>query len=177
VDTNLSLTFSNKLYADNRLYSSSNLFSWTANQLGVETAAPVSQTNLQSTAAPAQFFRAAQIQYASSTFAPKTVYGRTITLFFTNGVVGTNVMVFNSSGGGTYVYNTNAPGTILGYAWHQAPFNGNFQPIGYSGLNDTVLDLNYKSATTGHFSGTIYPFGYPYPFNLVGVSGTFTNSP
>src|SRR5207253_8013298 len=68
---NVSLVFSNRLYADNRLYSSTNLSSWSGTQLGIETAAPFSNTNVQSANLPAKYFRAAQIQYASSTFAPK----------------------------------------------------------------------------------------------------------
>ena len=58
--TNASLAFSNRLYADNRLYGSSNLVNWTAGLLGIETALPVSNTNMQNLLAPAQFFRAAQ---------------------------------------------------------------------------------------------------------------------
>src|SRR5208337_2725966 len=83
--TNVNLTFNNQLFADNRLYGSSNLVNWAANQLGIETAAPVSNTNLQSAAAPAQFFRGAQIQYATSTLAPKLWSAKTLTLFYTNG--------------------------------------------------------------------------------------------
>ena len=173
---NVSLTFSNKLFADNRLYASSNLVSWTANQLGIETAAPVSNTNLQSAAAPAQFFRAAQIQYAASTFAPKNVFGRTITTVFTNGVSGTNVMVFNSSGGGTFSYNGSS-GTITGYTWSQAPFNGRFLPIVFSSTIPVLtLALNYDTATVGTFTGTAYP-NYPFSVGAFGFSGTFTSSP
>jgi len=175
--TNVSLTFSNRLYADNRLYNSSNLVNWTASQLGIETAAPVSNTNVQNILAPAQFFRAAQIQYAGSTFAPKSFFGKTFTLFYATGLNATNILVFNSSGGGTYTYSTNAPGTILGYIWHQFPYNGQIVPIRFSGLYDQAFSMHFNKATTGTFSGGVYPLGYPITFFAFGISGTFTNSP
>ena len=175
--TNVSLTFSNRLYADNRLYGSSNLFSWIPNELGIETALPISNTNLQSAAAPALFFRAAQIRYASSTFAPKSWSGKTLTLFYTNGLIATNILAFNSVGGGVYTYSTNAPGTILGYNWSQSPFNGRLLPIGFSGLSDQAMTMHFIKTNAGTFSGGVYPLGYPNTFFAFGISGTFTNSP
>lgn len=175
--TNVSLIFSNQLYADNRLYNSTNLQNWTANQLGIETALPVSNTNLQSAAAPAKFFRAAQVQYVSSTLAPKSWTGKTLTLFYASGLIATNVLVFNSSGGGTYTYTTNAPGTILGYNWFQAPYNGKLLPIGFSVLSDQAFGMHFSTATTGTFNGGVYPFGYPITLFAFGISGAFTNSP
>jgi cyclophilin family peptidyl-prolyl cis-trans isomerase len=176
-DTNVSLTFSNRLYADNRLYNSTNLVNWTANQLGIETAAPVSNTNVQNILALAQFFRAAQIQYAGSTFAPKSLFGKTFTLFYATGLNATNILNFNSSGGGTYAYTTNAPGTILGYIWHQFPYNGQIVPIRFSGLYDQGFSMHFNTATTGTFNGGVYPFGYPVSLFAFAISGTFTNSP
>lgn len=172
----VSLTFSNRLYADNRLYSSGDLLNWTANQLGIETTAPILQTNLQSALATARFFRAAQIQYPASTFAPKTMSGRTFRLIYTAGIAATNILVFNSVGSGTYT-NDGTPGTILGYNWSQSPYNGRLLPIGFSGLADQSLALNFDSATNGTFSGAVYPFGYPVSLFAFGVSGSFTNSP
>jgi cyclophilin family peptidyl-prolyl cis-trans isomerase len=176
--TNVSLTFSNRLYAENRLYGSSNLFDWAGGSLGMDNSLPLTNTNLQSADAPARFFRGAQIQYASSTGPPRQWFGKTLTVFFTSGASGTNQMIFNSSGGGTYIFNGSS-GTILDYNWNQQPlpFRGSFVPIRYSGLLDTVLDLRWKSATNGVFTGFGFPFGYPIPFNLIGLSGTFTNSP
>lgn len=175
--TNVSLTFSNQLYADNRLYTSSNLSNWAAGQLGIETGAPVGNTIVKGATAPALFFRAAQIQYVSSTLAPKLWSGKTLALFYTNGLVATNILVFNSSGGGTYTYSTNAPGTILGYNWYQAPYNGRILPIGFSGLSDQALVLHFSKTDAGSFSGGVYPLGYPNTFFAFGISGTFTNSP
>ena len=178
--TNVSLTFSNRLYADNRLYASSNLTGWTGTQLGIEIAAPVTNSVLRSGTAPSQFFRAAQIQYASSTFAPKTVTGRTLTLIFTNGFSGTNVVSFNTSNGGTYTYNGTA-GSLYDYAWGQAPYNGKLWPIGFVGVLDfdLTLNLNFDVATAGGFSGKLYPppYYYPYAPTTYPVAGSFTISP
>jgi len=175
--TNASLAFSNHLYADNRLYSSSNLLNWTANPLGIETAVPISNTNLQNLLAPVQFFRAAQIQYAGTTRAPKLWYGKTLTLFYSSGLNATNILVFNATGGGTYTYTTNAPGIILGYNWFQAPYNGRMLPIGFSVLADQAFNMHFTTTTAGTFSGGVYPFGYPNTLLAFGISGTFTNSP
>jgi len=174
--TNVSLTFSNRLFADNRLYSSSNLVNWTASQLGIETASPVSNTNLQNILAPAQFFRAAQIQYPGNTFAPKSVSGKTITLIFATGYAGTNVISFDSAGGGTYSW-SGSSGTLTGYNWSQAPYNGRFQPIGFSAPSSavTALLMHYTTATMGTFTGTAY---FIYPIIPYGpVSGSFISTP
>jgi peptidyl-prolyl cis-trans isomerase A (cyclophilin A) len=176
--TNASLAFSNRLYADNRLYGSSNLVNWTANLLGIETALPVSNTNLQNLLAPAQFFRSAQIQYAGNTFAPKSVFGKTLTMFYTSGIIATNVVSFDNSGGGTYAVTGFTPGTLTTYSWNQLPYNGYIPLIYYSGsvLPPSALKLNYKTATSGNLTGTAY-FNYPFTFGAVGFSGTFTSSP
>jgi peptidyl-prolyl cis-trans isomerase A (cyclophilin A) len=175
--TNASLAFSNRLYADNRLYSSSNLVNWTAGLLGIETALPISNTNLQNLLAPAQFFRSAQIQYAGNTFAPKSVFGKTLTMFYTSGLIATNVVAFDNSGGGTYAVTGFTPGTLTTYSWDQLPYNGYIPLIIYSGsvLPPMALKLNFKTATSGNLSGNFYPY---YPLNVpYALSGTFTNSP
>lgn len=94
----VSLTFSNRQYADNQLFGTANLTGgWTANALGIETAAPVTNRVLQANDAPRKFFRLAQVQYPSSTFAPKTMYGRTLTLTFTSALTNTLTIAFDSA--------------------------------------------------------------------------------
>ena len=180
VGANVSLSYSNRLYSENRIYSSGNLINWTPNLLGMDNSLPLISSNLVTSSAAAQFFRGVQIQYASSTGPPRQWYGKTLTLFFSTGLTGTNVTVFNASGTGTYTY-TNSPGTVLGYNWTQGnlPFNGSMIPIGYSGLGDLAMNMHWKSATSGTFSGGMYPypFGYPFSPSAYSVSGTFTNSP
>lgn len=178
--TNVSLTFSNRLYADNRLYASTNFTNWAGTRLGIEITAPVTNSVIRSAGAPYHFFRAVQIQYPSSTLAPKTVAGRTATLTFTNGATGTLVIVFNSTGGGTYTYN-GTPGNLFDYTWWQEPFNGKFWPIGFTGIVDLdmTLALNFDTALAGGFTGTVYPAPYYYPNapNAYPVAGSFTLSP
>ena len=177
VATNVSLTYSNRLYAENRIYSSSNLSNWTPNLLGMDNSPPLVTSNVQSIASSAQFFRGAQIQYSASTGPPRSWNGKTLTLVYTSGVSGTNVIVFNSSGGGTYYYAANPVGTILGYSWNQAqlPFNGSFVPLYFSALPDHAFSMHWKNGTSGTFGGYYYsPF---YPFGATPISGTFTNSP
>jgi len=168
----VALSFSNRPYADTRWYSSTNLTSWTANKFGIEITSPSSNSVSVATDAPAKFFRAAQIQYPSTTFAPKNVLGRTLIMAFSAGL-GTNTIVFNTSGGGTYNLAGTNPnsGTLKSYTWSQQPYNGLLQPIQYSGLLDMDLDLNFGSYTNGTFTGTAYS---TFPFS---VSGTFKLSP
>lgn len=170
--TNVSFTFSNRLYADNRLYSSSNLTSWTGTQLGIETAAPVTNSITQSGSAPRQFFHGAQIQYPSSLFVPPNVLGRAVTLNFTGGN-GTVVVSFDNAGGGSYTWTLGSPGVVQSYNWIQDPYRGRLWPIYFSGIIPMVLHLDYDSPTAGNFKGTAYPsVGNPFA-----VSGTFTSSP
>jgi peptidyl-prolyl cis-trans isomerase A (cyclophilin A) len=163
--SSLSVTFSNRLYADNRWYSSTNLSEWTSNSLGIEISTPATNSLQVATDAPQKFFRLAQILYPSSTFAPKNVLGRTLTMVFTG--VGTNTIVFDTNGGGTYNFTSVGSGSVTNYIWSQDPYRGLLWPIQYSGLNEMTLSLNFSSSTNGSFSGTVYS---SFPFS---VSGAF----
>lgn len=178
--TNGSLTFSNRLYADNRLFSSTNLVNWTATQLGLEVGVPVSNQLAVATALPRQYFRAAQIQYASSTRAPKNWYNRTASFTFTNGTIGTLTLQFNAAGGGniTYVATSTTTGAVYGYDWYQGLYKGDLWPILLTTLPDMGFSLRYTNEAAGVFSGAYYPQGYLInPYYAVGVAGNFTNSP
>ena len=166
VSGNASLTFSNRLDCDNRLYFSTNLTAWNSNSLGIETTTPTSNAVQVATDAPQKFFRLAQIQYPSSTLAPKNVLSRTLTMVFPG--TGTNTIVFDAAGGGTYKFPGVDPnGTITSYTWTQEPYRGTLWPIQYSGLNDMTLILTFTNLSGGSFSGTVY--GVPQ----FQVSGTF----
>lgn len=178
--TNVSLTFSNRLYADTRIYSSTTLTNWTGSKLGIDlTGSPVS-ANTNALTYPRQFFRAAQVLYPSSTLAPKVITNRTLTMVFTNGFTGTAVISFNVSGGGTYTYN-GSPGTLYYAFYSQEPFNGKLWPIGFIGPMDFDLTttINFDTATAGGFTGTIYPPPYYYPSapTTYPVMGSFSISP
>ena len=171
----VTLTFTNRQYADNRLYSATNLAgAWSSNALGIEISAPVSNSVQQAKAAPRQFYAMAQIQYASSTFAPKTMYGRTLALTLTAGGSGTTTVTFDTVGGGTFIFPPNPGGSVDGYLWTQEPYRGQLL-IGLSGY--PVLDLmcNFTAGVNGVFTGTAYP-DYPNSDGAFGVAGTFNLS-
>ena len=165
---NVSLTFSNRLSADTRLYTSTNLNQWTAQPLGIEITAPPPGMVVQTANLPNAFFRAAQVQYASSTFAPKQVVGRTLTLVFSPGGPGTIVHTFTNTTSGTYTWSMGSSGVITDYAWSQEAFNGKLWPIYYSTIVPMTLSLNFNNATSGTFKGTAYTTPFP-----TSVSGTF----
>jgi cyclophilin family peptidyl-prolyl cis-trans isomerase len=178
--TTATLTFSNRPYADNRIYFSPDLAAWTGQELGIEVGTVVSPNLTATTDQPQQFFRLAQIQYPTSTFAPKRLYQRVLTLKFILGRTNTVVVNFNSSGGGTYTDN-GSPGNLFGlYDWTQLPYNGRLSPIGFGAPldRDFALKLNFATATNGTFTGTEFGPPFYYPFSPVAsVAGTLTISP
>ena len=167
------LSFTNRQYADNRLYSATNLAGpWTSDALGIEITTPVSNSVQRAKDAPQRFYSMAQIQYASSTFAPKTMNGRTLSLTFTSGASGTLTIAFDSSGGGNFGYSLGGAGTVASYSWEQDPYRGWLWPIVFSNLVPAMtLTLNFNTASSGAFSGTAYP-NFPYTIGAYSVSGT-----
>jgi peptidyl-prolyl cis-trans isomerase A (cyclophilin A) len=165
----VSLSFSNRLYADNRLYFATNFVSWTPEQLGIEVSSPTSNTIARGIDAPAGFYLLSQIQYPSTTFAPKTVLSRRVALLFSGG----NPMLtnnFDSAGGGTYTFRngtSTSTGIITNYTWIQEAYRGDLWPIYFSGVVPMTLRLNFTGNAGGSFNGTAY--GTPPS----AVSGTF----
>lgn len=164
-----SLSFSNRLHADNRLYRSTNFTDWTPRLLGIETLDPITNTVNEAAVQPAEFFKLAQIQYPSTRPAPKTLFGRTLIHSITN-LSGSPTVTnfFDASGAGTYSYGTNQ-GTITEYTYEQDAYRGRLKPIEYSGLSMMVIHFNFASTTNGTFSGSIYS----NPFFPVPISGWF----
>lgn len=165
----VNLNFSNRAYAHNFLYTSTDLSSWTSSDLGIEAANGMVNSMARSAVVAKEFFRLAQVQYPASTLSPKVVHGRTVTLNFASGL-GTIVLVFDALGKGTFTYN-GSPGTITSYTWDQEPYRGRLWPIQYSNLVPMTLLLNFDTLTAGTFSGTAYAA------STFGVSGSFTVSP
>jgi len=164
------LAYTNRLYADNRLYVSTNLSAWNGSELGLELGPAFSHSLRRPRAAGGEFFRMAQIQYPASTLAPRAVTNRVLTLNFGGGL-GTIVVTFNASGGGTYTYTGGSPGVVTDYEWFQEPYAGRLWPIYYSALIPMTLRLGFASTTGGTFSGTAYGTS-AFP-----VSGSFTLGP
>ena len=166
--TNISLSFSNRLYADTRIYATGYLTNWGWLGLGIDLTGVPTNSFTRGYTNNSQFFRAAQIQYPASTLSPKTVSGRTLALTFTNGTTGTLTITFNSSGGGNYTFPPGAPGTVTSYTWSQLPYNGQLWPIYFSGLVTMTLALNFDTALAGSFTGKAYT---ATPFT---IGGSFT---
>jgi peptidyl-prolyl cis-trans isomerase A (cyclophilin A) len=166
----VSLTFSNRLYADNRLYTGTNLANgFSPLTLGIETTTGFTNTYVRFIDSPQRFFSLAQVQYASSTFAPKSLFGRIMTLNISG--AGPLTITFDSSGRGAYTFPPYPSGSVTNYTWIQNPYQGLLWPIYYDGLNPMTLDLNFtNSSTSGGFSGTVYPTTSP----SFGISGGFT---
>jgi peptidyl-prolyl cis-trans isomerase A (cyclophilin A) len=167
----VSISFSNTLFADNRFYSSTNLRAWTPELLGIETALPITNTIYRLKDTPARFYSMAQVKYPSSTLAPKTLFNRTLILNFNAGF-GVITNIFDSGGAGIYFFKsgTNSSQGFTAYNWFQQPYRGDLSPILYSGLA-MALRLNFSGVAGGVFGGTAYPNAPDPPFS---VSGAFT---
>ncbi len=162
----VTLTFTNNLYADNYLSASTNLASWTNTPLGVDITPPPTNSVPRPTDVPARFFTLAQVQYPSSTFCTRNVFNRQLTLVFDNGQ-GTVVITFDGVGTGTYTYTFDPPGTVTSYSWTQEIYRGRLWPIQFSDLVPMTLQLKFTNTTAGAFTGTAYT-ATPTP-----VSGNF----
>jgi len=163
----VTLTFSNRLYADERFYSATNLSEpWTEDPMGIEITAPSVGSLQKTNKVPKQFFRLGQVQYASSTFAPRSLNGKTLALVFTNTLTETMTINFNSSGGGTYSFGVYGSGSVTNYSWAQEPYRGFLWPIYFTGLVPMTFELDSSSNTAGGFSGTAYS---SFPFSIMGT--------
>lgn len=163
----VSLTFSNRLFADNQLYSGTNITSRSANALGIEVSSPVTNRTFWIKDAPTRFFSLAQVQYASSTFAPKSVVGKTIVVNFTQtGETFTNVVTSTTAGTYGYKQGTNAPASgSIQYLWQQQPYRGVFEVFYSSPLDFQVnFQLNFTNSTGGLSKDL--DFGYTGTFSL-----------
>jgi cyclophilin family peptidyl-prolyl cis-trans isomerase len=163
----------NRQYADNRIYFSTDLPQWHEDRLGIELSAQVTNRVYRSNEVTQAYYRLAQIQYAASTFAPKSLQGRLLTLNLRDVTqsIGTLKITFDASGGGTYTFTGQNPGTVTQYTWSQEPYRGNLWPIYFSGLVPMTMRLDFTSATQGKLTGTAYS---QLPF---AISGTFTLGP
>jgi len=166
--------FTNRQYADNRLYVSGNLFDWREDRLGIELSTQVTNRVYRSNEVANAYYRLAQIQYAESTLAPKSLQSRLLTLNLksatTGNGMGTLKITFDASGGGTYslVSSTGtSTGTVTVYTWIQDPYRGNLRPIYYSNLAPMEVRLDFTSATQGKIAGTAYTIP-----STIALSGT-----
>lgn len=164
--TNANLLFGRAAHVDSRLFSSTNLTSWSSKLLGITLDQPVAGGISTPATNQVEFFRVAQVQYGGSTLAPPSVAGRTLTIQFGN-ELGTITVQFNATNGGSYTYTKGASGTITNYEWIQEAYVGRLWPIEYSNLVTMVLRLNFDTPSAGTVTGTAYTAN---PFS---VTGTF----
>lgn len=172
----VSLSYTNRLYADNHVFSATNLAGpWSDNPLGIELKSPVASSVDLTANAGRQFFRLTQIQYAHNTLAPPSVAGKTLIQVFKEGYFGTNRILFDTTNNGTFQFSSTNPasGDLGGYNYQQEPYRANLL-IGLWSVIQAKHD--FTSTTNGRFSGYSYPF-YPYGFGAFPVSGTFTLTP
>jgi peptidyl-prolyl cis-trans isomerase A (cyclophilin A) len=167
----VSLTFSNRAYADNQWYSSTNLSSWNENSFGIEIVAPSSNRVEVATASRQEFFRFAQVQYPFTTFAPKNILNSQLSLTLTSGGTGTIGLTLDGTNGGTFTFPPSS-GAISGYLWEQEPFRG-YLTLGLPGYPVLGAFCRFTSFTNGTFSGSAYP-SYPAGTGAFGIGGTFT---
>jgi peptidyl-prolyl cis-trans isomerase A (cyclophilin A) len=161
----------NTLYATN-VYST-NLAVWGSQSLGIEvTNSPITNTVYRVKVQAPRFFRLAQIEYPPI-YVPRNLYNRTLTLNFDDTGQGTIVVNFDGSGGGTYTPPpADPPGTIANYFWSQSYYQGDLDPITYSGfVLPMSLTFYFNSPSSGIFNGSVNATT-PYT-----VTGTFTLSP
>jgi cyclophilin family peptidyl-prolyl cis-trans isomerase len=161
----------NTSYATN-IYAT-NFASWGEESLGIEVPnSPMTNTfyRTRSSGSDSGYYRLAQVIYPPI-YVPRTVQSRTLTLNFDDGL-GTIVINFNATNGGTYVPPpSDPPGTIENYSWSQTYYQGSLD-VAYSGfILPMSLNFFFSSASNGAFGGTVNSDA-PYP-----VTGNFTLSP
>lgn len=168
--TNVSLTFSNRLNAENRFYDSTSLQTWSGMSTGFETEPPLLNALHTSGIQPAQFFRAVRIEYPQPLFVPRNILGRTFTLNFSGS--GTFNVVFDDAGTGTYTTSGGGSGPVLFYDWKQDPYRGRLRSLALFPNPLMDLHLAYSNSSTGTFKGTVRLNAT----NSAAVSGTFSAS-
>ena len=168
----------NRQYADNRLYVSTNLPHWREDRLGIELSSLVTNRVYRSNELTRAYYRLAQIQYGESTLAPKSLQDHLLTLNLkdatTGNGIGTLKITFDASAGGTYTLtygNETSTGSVTDYTWTQDPYRGDLWPIYFSGLVEMTLHLDFTSETGGKLSGKAYTLPQ------TALSGTFTLKP
>jgi len=169
--TNFSLT---SLYSTN-IYPT-NLAVWDFESLGIEVPnSPMTNTFYRTRDQASKYYRLAQILYPPI-YVPRTLQNRTLTLNFDDGM-GSIVINFDGTNGGTYIPYTpppgDPPGAITDYSWSQTYYQGTLDPLdfGQNRILPMSLTFYFNDASNGVFNGTVNS-ATPYT-----VSGAFTLAP
>jgi hypothetical protein len=183
----VTLSFDSAPYAHNRIFEADHIAAsyWTNIDLSLDLTAPYLSNTTRTNLGATRFYSLTRVQYPSSTWAPRSINGRTLNLRYmyqeplsTNIVSVTNALVLNNSGGGTYAFSTSkretGSGTIYSCSWYQDIYNGYIWPLDCSEMYPVTMTLNFTSDTGGNLNGTVY---YYYPsVAWYNIYGTFTLS-
>jgi cyclophilin family peptidyl-prolyl cis-trans isomerase len=150
----LELSFERPAYAELWLRESSNLEDWVGGGLGIDLASEGIGTMVRALGESARFFALTRVQYPSSTYAPRSLANRLLTVTFDGGG-GTLAVEFDDAGGGVYTYSPGSSGTVTSQSWVQEVYRGRLS-LGTSGLFPMDLRLDFTSETAGRVSGTVY---------------------
>jgi cyclophilin family peptidyl-prolyl cis-trans isomerase len=167
-------------YAETRLFTSTNLTQWSADDKGTDLVPPL-MTNIVQTASNAfGFYHLSRVQYPSSTWAPRHLYGQRLTLKYTYDYNGSSYQFTNSvdfDHAGTAFYQTvpASMGASDNYSYYQDIYRAYLYPIYFSGLETMELELNFTNGTGGKVVGSGY---YVYPtVKMYDIGGTFSLGP
>lgn len=167
----MSISFSNRLNADNRIYASSNLLFWSGTKLGIETAAGFGTQLTVNLTGPSGFYRMSQIQYPPTLYTPRSILNRNFTLNFTSGISGAMAVSFDNSGIGFYNYNNAIANLVLGYNYVQDAYRGRIYDLYAFQFGVLDLHLAYTNSSAGTFKGTYYGA------SVTNIAGFFTSAP
>jgi len=150
----LGLSFERPAHAELWLRESANLRDWVSSGLGIDLTSEGIGMIERGSGEPARFFALTRVQYPSSTYAPRFLANRSLTVTFAGGG-GTLAVEFDDAGGGVYTYSLGSAGTVTGHSWVQEVYRGRLS-LDTSGLFPMVLRLDFTSETAGRISGTVY---------------------
>ena len=166
----VALQFSNRLFANNLLFSSTNLATWTCRNLGIGLSLPLQSSLTLPVAEQAQFFRLAQVRYPSTTLAPPALAGQSLWLHFSDG--STVVLTFHADGSASYA----GPGgdVPLTYLWRQEPYRGFLGPINLPGRPPLTLRLDFADDGCGEFQDTVSAVSGAFSLAPIGLEGSWS---
>ncbi len=158
----VTVLFSNRLFAEHLLFSSTNLVNWTFQSLGIDLNPPLFNSPIQPVKDRAEFFRMAEVQYPDSTFAPRQLTDRNLTLYFAGG----NTILLSIGADGAMIGSVGGQESAVAYQWQQDPYRGFFNSINLPGYPPLTLRLDFTNAGSGVFQDALRV-----------VSGSFSLTP
>lgn len=159
----VSLSFTNRQYAHNRLFVSTNLTDWSADNLGVELTTSFTNRVYRTNEPGAHFYRFAQAIYPGTTLAPKSLAGKILVLDLAYQTGPVQVRISHDAAGKatSYTRSDGKSGTNDFSYYIQHPYRAQ---IGYvfsaQGVWPLEGRINFLSAGDGLFAGVEYWFNF-----------------